>query len=73
MVAAFVILAVTNSWGETLTRGWQQLLVNTVGVLVTTLFSGNTTVSPAAIFVCLFCAFYIYDGNLQPEDRKSVV
>ncbi|AKN18215.1 hypothetical protein MHAE_11426 [Mycobacterium haemophilum DSM 44634] len=62
VVAAFVIFAGTNSWGETLTKGWQRLLGTIVGVpcgvLVATLFSGNTTASLAAIFVCLFCAFY---------------
>ncbi len=62
VVAAFVIFAGTNSWGETLTKGWQRLLGTMLGVpcgvLVATLFAGNTTGSLAAIFVCLFCAFY---------------
>jgi uncharacterized membrane protein YccC len=62
VIAAFVIFAGTNSWGETLTKGWQRLLGTMLGVpsgvLVATLFSGNTTGSLAAIFVCLFCAFY---------------
>jgi uncharacterized membrane protein YgaE (UPF0421/DUF939 family) len=62
VIAAFVIFAGTNSWGETLTKGWQRLLGTMLGVpcgvLVATLFSGNTTASLAAIFVCLFCAFY---------------
>jgi uncharacterized membrane protein YccC len=62
VVAAFVIFAGTNSWGETLTKGWQRLLGTMLGVpsgvLVATLFAGNKTASLAAIFVCLFCAFY---------------
>ena len=62
VIAAFVIFAGTNSWGETLTKGWQRLLGTILGVpcgvLVATLFAGNTTGSLVAIFVCLFCAFY---------------
>ena len=62
VIAAFVIFAGTNSWGETLTKGWQRLLGTMLGVpsgvLVATLFSGNKTASLVAIFVCLFCAFY---------------
>jgi Fusaric acid resistance protein-like len=61
-IAAFVIFAGTNSWGETLTKGWQRLLGTILGVpcgvLVATLFAGDKTASLAAIFVCLFCAFY---------------
>ncbi|ORV41381.1 FUSC family protein [Mycobacterium conspicuum] len=62
VIAAFVIFAGTNSWGETLTKGWQRLLGTMLGVpsgvVVATLFAGNKTASLAAIFVCLFCAFY---------------
>lgn len=62
VIAAFVIFAGTNSWGETLTKGWQRLLGTMLGVpcgiLVATLFAGNTLGSLAMIFVCLFCAFY---------------
>jgi len=62
VIAAFVIFAGTNSWGETLTKGWQRLLGTMLGVpagvLVATLFSGNKTAALVAIFVCLFCAFY---------------
>ncbi|MGZ4582841.1 MAG: FUSC family protein [Mycobacterium sp.] len=62
VIAAFVIFAGTNSWGETLTKGWQRLLGTILGVpcgvLVATLFSGDKTASLVAIFVCLFCAFY---------------
>ncbi len=62
VIAAFVIFAGTNSWGETLTKGWQRLIGTMLGVpcgvLVATLFAGNKTASLAAIFVCLFCAFY---------------
>ncbi|OBI96004.1 hypothetical protein A5660_08890 [Mycobacterium alsense] len=62
VIAAFVIFAGTNSWGETLTKGWQRLLGTMLGVpsgvLVATLVSGHTIASLVAIFVCLFCAFY---------------
>jgi uncharacterized membrane protein YccC len=62
VIAAFVIFAGTNSWGETLTKGWQRLLGTMLGVpcgvLVATLFAGDKTASLVAIFVCLFCAFY---------------
>lgn len=62
VIAAFVIFAGTNSWGETLTKGWQRLLGTVLGVpcgvLVATLFSGDKIGSLAMIFVCLFCAFY---------------
>ena len=62
VIAAFVIFAGTNSWGETLTKGWQRLLGTILGVpcglLVATLFAGNKTASLVLIFVCLFCAFY---------------
>jgi uncharacterized membrane protein YccC len=62
VIAAFVIFAGTNSWGETLTKGWQRLLGTILGVpcgvLVATLVAGNKTASLVLIFVCLFCAFY---------------
>ncbi len=62
VIAAFVIFAGTNSWGETLTKGWQRLIGTMLGVpcgvLVATLFAGNRPGSLAMIFVCLFCAFY---------------
>jgi uncharacterized membrane protein YccC len=62
VIAAFVIFAGTNSWAETLDKGWQRLLGTVLGVpsgvLVATLVSGNTIVSLVMIFVCLFCAFY---------------
>jgi uncharacterized membrane protein YgaE (UPF0421/DUF939 family) len=62
VIAAFVIFAGTNSWAETLTKGWQRLLGTVLGVpagmLVATLFAGDKTASLIAIFVCLFCAFY---------------
>ncbi|WAJ47562.1 FUSC family protein [Mycobacterium sp. Aquia_216] len=62
VIAAFVIFAGTNSWGETLTKGWQRLLGTMLGVpsgmLAATLFAGDKTASLAAVFVCLFCAFY---------------
>ena len=61
-IAAFVIFAGTNSWAETLDKGWQRLLGTVLGVpsgvLVATLVSGNTVASLVMIFVCLFCAFY---------------
>lgn len=62
VIAAFVIFAGTNSWAETLTKGWQRLLGTVLGVpcgvLVATVFAGDKTASLIAIFVCLFCAFY---------------
>ena len=62
VIAAFVIFAGTNSWAETLDKGWQRLLGTVLGVpsgvLVATLLSGNTVASLVMIFVCLFCAFY---------------
>lgn len=62
VIAAFVIFAGTNSWGETLTKGWQRLLGTMLGVpcgvLVATAFAGDTTAALVAIFACLFCAFY---------------
>jgi uncharacterized membrane protein YccC len=61
-IAAFVIFAGTNSWAETLDKGWQRLIGTVLGVpsgvLVATLVSGNTIASLVMIFVCLFCAFY---------------
>ena len=61
-IAAFVIFAGTNSWAETLDKGWQRLLGTILGVpsgvLVATLVSGNKVASLVMIFVCLFCAFY---------------
>lgn len=62
VIAAFVIFAGTNSWGETLTKGWQRLLGTLLGVpcgvLVATLLAGDRTAALVGIFVCLFCAFY---------------
>ncbi|EFG78246.1 hypothetical protein HMPREF0591_1848, partial [Mycobacterium parascrofulaceum ATCC BAA-614] len=62
VIAAFVIFAGTNSWGETLTKGWQRLLGTLLGVpcgvVVATLLAGDKTAALAGIFVCLFCAFY---------------
>ncbi|MDD4867273.1 MAG: FUSC family protein, partial [Mycobacterium sp.] len=62
VIAAFVIFAGTNSWGETLTKGWQRLAGTALGVpcgmVVATLVSGKTVVSVLLVFVCLFCAFY---------------
>jgi uncharacterized membrane protein YccC len=62
VIAAFVIFAGTNSWAETLNKGWQRLLGTVLGVpsgvLVATLVSGNTSAALVMIFVCLFFAFY---------------
>jgi Fusaric acid resistance protein-like len=62
VIAAFVIFAGTNSWGETLNKGWQRLIGTVLGVpcgvVVATLVSGNKIGSLVMIFVCLFCAFY---------------
>jgi len=63
VIAAFVIFAGTNSWGETLTKGWQRLLGTALGVpsgvLIATLVSGDRAASLVLIFVCLFCALYV--------------
>ncbi len=62
VIAAFVVFAGTNSWAETVSKGWQRLLGTVLGVptgvLVATLVSGDKTASLVMIFVCLFCAFY---------------
>lgn len=62
VIAAFVVFAGTDSWGETLAKGWQRLLGTALGVpsgmLVATLLAGDKIASLAGIFVCLFCAFY---------------
>jgi uncharacterized membrane protein YccC len=62
VIAAFVVFAGTNSWAETVSKGWQRLLGTVLGVptgmMVATLVSGNRTASLVLIFVCLFCAFY---------------
>lgn len=62
VIAAFVVFAGTNTWGDILTKGWQRLLGTVLGVpcgiLVATLVAGDRTASLVMIFVCLFCAFY---------------
>jgi hypothetical protein len=62
VIAAFVIFAGTNTWGETLSKGWQRLLGTALGVpcgvLIATLVSGDRMVSLVLIFVCLFCSMY---------------
>ncbi|ORA17848.1 FUSC family protein [Mycobacterium asiaticum] len=62
VIAAFVVFAGTNTWGDTLTKGWQRLSGTILGVpcgiLVATLVAGDHTASLVMIFVCLFCAFY---------------
>jgi uncharacterized membrane protein YgaE (UPF0421/DUF939 family) len=62
VIAAFVIFAGTNTWNETLTKGWARLIGTALGVpagvLVAAAVSGNRTASLVLIFVCLFCSFY---------------
>lgn len=62
VIAAFVVFAGTNTWGDTLTKGWQRLLGTALGVpcgiLVATLAAGNVPASLVLIFICLFCTFY---------------
>ncbi|QLL08270.1 FUSC family protein [Mycobacterium vicinigordonae] len=62
VIAAFVVFAGTNTWGESLTKGWQRLLGTALGVpcgmMVATLFAGDEVASLVMVFVCLFCAFY---------------
>jgi uncharacterized membrane protein YccC len=61
-ITAFVVFAGTNSWGETLAKGWQRMLGTVLGVpaglLIAKLVSGNQAASLILVFVCLFCAFY---------------
>lgn len=62
VIAAFVIFAGTNTWNETLTKGWARLIGTALGVpagvLVATVVSGNRVASLVLILVCLFCSFY---------------
>ena len=62
VIAAFVIFAGTNTWNETLTKGWARLIGTALGVpagvLVAAVVSGNRTASLVLIFVCLFFSFY---------------
>ncbi len=62
VIAAFVVFAGTNSWGETLTKGWQRLLGTVLGVpcgvLVATVVAGDRVFSVVMIFACLFFAVY---------------
>ena len=47
VIAAFVVFAGTNTWGDTLTKGWQRLWGTVLGVpcgiLVATLVAGKFT------------------------------
>ncbi|MGB6206777.1 FUSC family protein [Mycobacterium sp.] len=62
VIAAFVIFAGTNTWNETVTKGWARLIGTALGVpagmLVATVVSGNRTASLVLIFVCVFCSLY---------------
>jgi uncharacterized membrane protein YgaE (UPF0421/DUF939 family) len=62
VIAAFVIFAGTNTWNETLSKGWARLIGTALGVpagvLVAAVVSGNRTASLVLIFVCLFCSLY---------------
>jgi uncharacterized membrane protein YgaE (UPF0421/DUF939 family) len=62
VIAAFVIFAGTNTWHETLTKGWARLVGTALGVptgmLVATVVSGNHTASLVLILVCVFCSLY---------------
>ena len=62
VIAAFVIFAGTNTWNETLTKGWARLIGTALGVpagvLVAAVVSGNRTASLVLIFVCVFCSLY---------------
>ena len=64
VIAAFVIFAGTNTWNETLTKGWARLIGTALGVpagvLVATVVSGNSTASLVLIFVCVFCSLYFF-------------
>ncbi|HEY9304037.1 MAG TPA: FUSC family protein, partial [Mycobacterium sp.] len=62
VIAAFVIFAGTNTWNETVTKGWARLTGTALGVpagmLVAAVVSGNRTASLVLIFVCVFCSLY---------------
>jgi uncharacterized membrane protein YccC len=62
VIAAFVIFAGTNTWNETITKGWARLIGTALGVpagiLVAVVVSGNHTASLVLIFVCVFCSLY---------------
>ncbi len=62
VIAAFVIFAGTNTWNETVTKGWARLIGTALGVpagmLVAAVVSGNRTASLVLIFVCVFCSLY---------------
>jgi uncharacterized membrane protein YgaE (UPF0421/DUF939 family) len=62
VIAAFVIFAGTNTWNETITKGWARLIGTALGVpagvLVAAVVSGNHTASLMLIFVCVFCSLY---------------
>lgn len=64
VIAAFVIFAGTNTWNETITKGWARLIGTTLGVpagiLVAAVVSGNHTASLVLIFVCVFCSLYSF-------------
>ncbi len=64
VIAAFVIFAGTNTWNETLTKGWARLIGTTLGVpagvLVAAVVSGDRTASLVLIFVCVFCSLYFF-------------
>ncbi|HWF69675.1 MAG TPA: FUSC family protein [Mycobacterium sp.] len=62
VIAAFVIFAGTNTWNETITKGWARLIGTALGVpagvVVAAVVSGNRTASLVLIFVCVFCSLY---------------
>jgi uncharacterized membrane protein YgaE (UPF0421/DUF939 family) len=62
VIAAFVIFAGTNTWNETVTKGWARLIGTALGVpagmVVAAVVSGNRTASLVLIFVCVFCSLY---------------
>ncbi len=64
VIAAFVIFAGTNTWNETITKGWARLIGTALGVpagmLVAAVVSGNHTASLVLIFVCVFCSLYSF-------------
>jgi uncharacterized membrane protein YgaE (UPF0421/DUF939 family) len=62
VIAAFVIFAGTNTWNETVTKGWARLIGTALGVpagmLVAAVVSGNHIASLVLIFVCVFFSLY---------------
>ena len=72
VIAAFVVFAGTNSWAETLTKGWQRLLGTVLGVPCGVLVARaglrehrRLARDDLRMFVL---RFLFHEGHLQPDD-----